>query len=614
MLARLGLCAVLGWILCAAPAALAGWSRPARLAGCARALSTAPPLIVFPDSAPQSRSGPGALLWTGLSECGKSSTGDGTGGTEAARRADEDRERGGGDAADKSTAVVVPTSSTSAFGAPLGTGGLPGAGRALGAAADGLAQVAAAIGTTAGQVAVAGASSADAAAGAFVEGKAAGAFPAAQPLGGPAAPIAAFSGYLGDAVIATTVHARHGWELVVRSQRHYSGSFAAPRLVPVGSLRPSALAVTMDYRSEVLAVWASGDELYARELPDGRAAGPVQKLGEGGAQPELQALLSDDGRAIVAWRDQLPSARRARGTAPKRAAPGTAAATSIYVDISSATLHFGAPVVVERFRDLRGLAPASGSLHLARMSSEAVMMAWTGVRAGRYAVRASPVSLRRGVWAPVTVSGPSAAAAGAPSDTARHAPAADAMLADLVPGPRAEVLALWTTAPRLPSGASNPARRAIEAAWGHYGGHGEALFAPPEAVAVAGPNGTPAAAFDPHSDTALAAWTTGVQTPRIDYAQRTAGPPAVTSAAAARAVRLRPLATIARASAPARSPTPRPARRDDGHAARDVALPALGLLLLAAAAAWRQLSGRRGGPPGGRGPARWHGRTRVPRG
>jgi hypothetical protein len=285
--------------------------------------------------------------------------------------------------------------------------------------------------------------------------------------------------------------------------------------------------------------------------------------------------------------------------------------SSIDVDISSATLRFGAPTVVERFRDPRGLAPASGSLRLTRMSSEAVMMAWTGVRAGRYVVRASPVSLRRGVWAPVTVSGSNAATAAAPGGIARHTPATDARLADLVPGPRAEVLALWTTTPRLPSGEPNPARSAIEAAWGHYGGHGEALFAPPEVVAAAGPNGTPAAAFDPHSDTALAAWTTGAQTPRIDYAQRTAGPPVVTSAAAARAVTLRPVAATARAAVPASSSAPHAAaRRDDGHAVRNVALPALGLLLLAAAAAWRQLSDRRSGPPGGRGPAR----TRVPRG
>jgi hypothetical protein len=592
MLARLGLCATLGWVLCAAPAALASWSRPARLPGCARALSTAPPLIVFPDSAPQVRSGPGALLWTGLSACAPSTAGGegATGGTEAARGAERAGRKDGAGVAGRAIGTegagragagkvdgTAGVAAASVFGAALGPRGRPGAGRVLSAGADGLARVAVATGTTAGQVAAVGSSGTGAAAGAFVEGRAAGTFPAARPLGGPAAPVAVFSGYLGDAALATIARTRHGWELAVRSQRHYGDSFAAPRLLPVGRLRPSALAVTMDYRSEALVVWASNGEIYARELPTGRAAGPVQRLGAGGAEPELRALLSDDGRAIVAWRSQGPRAT-----------------TSIDVSISSATLRFGAPAVVERFRDLRGSAPASGSLGLTRMSSEAVMMAWTGLRAGRYVVRASPVSLRRGVWAPVTVSDSTAGPAGTRSGAAaKRKPITDAMLADLVPGPRAEVLVLWTTAPRLPSGAPNPARRAIDAAWGHYGGHGEALFAPPEAIAAAGSNGQPAAAFDPQSDTALAAWATGTRTPRIDYAQRTAGPPAATGAAAARAVKLRPAAATVRTAAPARSAARRRSHRDGGHAARDVALPALGLLLLATAVAWHQLSGRR---------------------
>jgi len=140
------------------------------------------------------------------------------------------------------------------------------------------------------------------------------------------------------------------------------------------------------------------------------------------------------------------------------------------------------------------------------------------------------------------------------------------------------VLALWTTAPRLPDGALDGRHRAIFAAWGHYGGHGEARFAAPEAVAVPGPNGVPAAAFDPQSDRALAAWARGpVGTPRIVYAQRGAGSPpgAAVTANAARA-------------------WGRNARASRSHAARDELLPALGLLLLAAAAAWQQ---RRGGRP-----------------
>ena len=172
------------------------------------------------------------------------------------------------------------------------------------------------------------------------------------------------------------------------------------------------------------------------------------------------------------------------------------------------------------------------------------MIAWTGISAGRYVVRASPVSLRRGVWAPVTI-----------SPRGRQA-----LLADLIPGPRAEVLALWTTAPRLRDGALDPRRRAICAAWGHYGGHGEARFASPEAVAAAGPNGTPAAAFDPQSDTALAAWAIGMRAPRIAYAQRAAGAPSGVTARCARGAREEAPFRSRRAAAGARPVAPRRCR------------------------------------------------------
>lgn len=170
-------------------------------------------------------------------------------------------------------------------------------------------------------------------------------------------------------------------------------------------------------------------------------------------------------------------------------------------------------------------------------------MAWTGTSLGRYAVRVSPVSLRRGAWAPVTISGPTpgagAAARSGASATATRASgpaearratsagAVDAVLADLVPGPHAEALALWSAAPRLPGGGPNPRRRAILAARGHYAGAGEVAFAAPEAVAPAGPNGTPAAAVDPQTGRALAAWVTlagGANSSRIAYALRAAGP------------------------------------------------------------------------------------------
>jgi len=510
MLTRLGLGVILGcWTLCASPAALASWSSPVLLGGCARASSQAPPLVVFPSSQPQARSGPGALLWTGPSGCGK-----------------------------RIARATRAGASTEVLAAPLGLSGLPDPGRALSADAGGPTEVTAAVGTALGQVAALGA-------GVLVEGSAPGAFAAPLALGGPARPVAVASSYLGDTAVLSILRERPArWALALRVQRHYSSTPAAPRLLAAGTARPSALAVAMDYRSDVLVVWVAGATIYARQIASGGVPGRIERVGAGADVTELRALISDDGRAIVAWREQAPGI-------------GGPVRTRIETNISGPGMIFARATPVEGFTDTPGLMPPPGSLQLTRLSSEAVMIAWTGIRAGRYVVRASPVSLRRGVWAPTTIS--------------PHG--RQALLAGLIPGPRAEVLALWTTAPRLRDGALDPRRRAIFAAWGHYGGHGEARFAAPEAVAAAGPNGTPAAAFDPQSDTALAAWVTGTSTLRIAYAQRAAGAP--------------PDAAVAVPAARARG----------HHSAREAVLPALGLLLLAAAAAWQQ---RRGRHPGAR--------------
>jgi hypothetical protein len=465
MLARIGLGAVLGWMLCASPA-LASWSAPALVGGCASASSQAPPLIVFPSSQPAVRSGSGALLWTGPAGCVQAYGGTVSGGA-----------------------------TREALAAQLGPRGLPGRGRALSSDAGGPVEIAAGAGTALGQVIALGD-------GLLAEGSSPGAFPAPLALGGPATPVALASGYLGDTAIVSTLRRHAKWVLAVRVQRHYSAVPAAPRLLTVGTGRPRALAVAMDFRSDVLVLWAAGGWIDAREISQAGALGPLERVAPDRGLVELCALISDDGRAIVAWRTQ--SSLR-----------GGATETSIEASISGAGMAFGGAATVESFIDLPGLAPPPGSLRLTRLSSEAVMIAWTGMRAGRYVVRASPVSLRRGVWAPVTI-----------SPRGRQA-----TLASLVPGPRAEVLALWTTAPRLPDGSLDGSRRAIFAAWGHYGGHGEARFAAPEVLAAPGPNGVPAAAFDPQSDRALATWARGpAQAPKIVYAQRAPGPPAGMSA------------------------------------------------------------------------------------
>ncbi|MFI5005249.1 MAG: hypothetical protein ACHQE6_09575 [Solirubrobacterales bacterium] len=490
-------------ILSAAPVACARWSAPARPPGCAAALSSAAPLIVFPSSSPQSRSGPGALLWDGPRGCAPDPV------------------------------------AAEAFGATLSTDDLPGRGFPLGNGVGGLAGVAAATGTAAGQVVVVGTAAGQAVVagssaregalgeGALAEGRTVGTF-AARSLGGPATPVAASSAYLGDTVLASPVRTqRAGWALAVRVQRHYSSAFAPLRLVPAGPgpAPVSAVAATMDYRADILLAWAAGGAVYAREIAAGGTVGPPRRLGSAGSGAEIGALISDDGHAIVAW-------------SSRSVAPGGGTRTTVELSLCEASpravLSARRPMSVERFRDPAGSAlpagngrpagnvppagdaPPVGPLRLIRLSSEAVMMAWTGTIRGRYVVRVSPVSLRRGAWAPVTIS----AAYGQ-----------DALLADLVPGPHAEALVLWTTAPRLPGVAPDVRRRAILAAHGHYAGAGEVAFAAPEAVAPPGSNGTPAAAFDPGTGQALAAWVTrtggAAGGSRIAYALRPAEPVAV---------------------------------------------------------------------------------------
>ena len=266
------------------------------------------------------------------------------------------------------------------------------------------------------------------------------------------------------------------------------------------------------------------------------------RLAAGSPDSELRALLSDDGHAIVAWRSQS-------------VAPGGAPVTTVELSISGSGLAFGTPRVLERFRDLGGFVPPAGSLRLLRLSSEAVMIAWTGVDADRYVVRASPVSLRRGAWAPVVISGGGSSpggqadAAHVPATggqtgsnraltsggqtSANRSPATDAVLADIAAGPDAEAFAVWRTVRARPT-AGGRGGRALILGGGRFARRAattrdtaKSLSSRPRLVAAPGPNGPPAIAVDPASGRALAAWVVlagGNGVGRIEYALRAAGP------------------------------------------------------------------------------------------
>lgn len=278
---------------------------------------------------------------------------------------------------------------------------------------------------------------------------------------GSAGPVALATAYRGQTV---SLYARApGGELVLRRgplpAAEADDEVERVALIPHP---PAAVATALDYRNEAFAAWAQSGGVYARAL---RAAdsppGPAQRLGSAGANPALVALVSDDGRAIVAWMTH------------------EGARTRIYAVVSQPGISFGPPTLLESYGDPGGVAPPAGSLRLIRLSSGRVVIAWPGVEHDRYAVRLAHVSVA-GVQPPLTLS----------------RPGAGALLEDLVAGPRGDWLALWAQGHTLyaSAGGLTPA--------------GLPLHAPPEAVARDVADGSARAAFDPDSDRAIAVWRT----------------------------------------------------------------------------------------------------------
>jgi hypothetical protein len=189
-----------------------------------------------------------------------------------------------------------------------------------------------------------------------------------------------------------------------------------------------ALTLALDYRSDALAVWAQGGEIYAHDLPASGDVHTIERLAPVGPYPRISALLSDDNRAIVAWADE-------RG-----------GETSVYIDRSATGVRFGAPMLLERFRDPDGLSSPAGSPRLVRLSSESVMMAWAGSADGHWVVHTAAVDLD-GVGAVSIFAArgidtyPRRTLFGKPEEVAPPAPNADATVAFDPDSDRA--LAVW---------------------------------------------------------------------------------------------------------------------------------------------------------------------------
>ncbi|MCW3017783.1 MAG: hypothetical protein JWN10_91, partial [Solirubrobacterales bacterium] len=331
-----------------------------------------------------------------------------------------------------------------------------------------------------GQIAIAGSAPGGGTAGLLVQGAVDGPFTALQPTGSSTAPIALTTAYLGDVALASApapARARGGRAgatggFDVHVERFYSNRFGRHASVrSAGSGAAQELTLAMDYRSEVLAVWVQGGEIYARLLPGRGHAGPLQRLAPVGEHPHVAALLSDDGRAIVAWSEQQ------------------GARTSVHIDRSGSGVRFHTAQLLERFEDPDGLTAPAASPSLVRLSSESVMLAWAGAAAGHWVVRTASV-YSSGVGAAGTIA----------------TPGADVLLGYLAAGPAADALVLWTQPLPSATGLPDLDHQSIFAARGFDAADQRTEFGAPELVAAPAAVRDLSAAFDPDGDRAVAVW------------------------------------------------------------------------------------------------------------
>jgi len=442
LLALLAMAAPAGTLCACAPAGVrpqaspvrGAWSRPATLTRCS---GPSAPQVVFPQKTPFHRTGPGAIVFAGAPSC-----------------------RAGSGAM---IAPIGPRDSPEGPRAPRTASG-----RVI-ALAPPLADAAA----TDGQIVLVGRARADSRThgpAMLSEGRADRAFTPPRSLAGLSSPLGLATAYLGDVAIASE---RDDGSLGVQvhMQRWFAHGFGSATQLGGRRGARSALTVALDYRTDAIAVWWQQGWLWARERHADGALGPLQRFARAGPSVELTALCSDDGRAIVAWMD--PSGDEAK----------------LYLDISGPFMRLGWGQLVERLRWRRGATlPQSGSVQLVRLSTESVLMAWTGARDGHFVVRAAGIDLQ-GTRTTSTVS----------------APGEDASLEDLVTGPRGDALALWRSAPVRPAPGYGD-RVALVAARGGPSSRGLPRFDVPRQLAPPGRYSGASVALDPDNDRAVASW------------------------------------------------------------------------------------------------------------
>jgi hypothetical protein len=449
-LLRTSALAALACPLLAAAPARAAFSPPATLGACPAA---GPPHAAFPRDKPTHATGRGAVVWAAAAH----GCPGGSGTLVAAIGANDEPEA--------PAYARTPSGAKLALRPPLALAPAPH-----------------------GELAIAGSASAPTRGdGVLVQGNAAGPFAPLGTIAGVLSPNALFTAYLGDVAAASPTGGGSGrGGARIEIERYFAHTLSPSRIVPASAGAVQALTVSLDFRTDAIAAWRQSGSLYAHSLPASGRAQPTQRLASAGAAPRIAALISDDNRAIVAWADER------------------AGMTSVYLDYSAPDVRFGKPQLLERFANPAGLPYPAGSPRLTRLSSESVMLAWSGAEDGHWAVRAAAIDLN-GLRKVGTIS----------------TPGADALLDDLQAGPDGEAIALWSEPQPTAGGALDTHDQAIVAARGIDARPGITIFGGPEQVAPPGPNSDATLAFDPASDRALALWLGAGGA--VDYAVRSPG-------------------------------------------------------------------------------------------
>ncbi len=474
------------------------WS-PARTiaSGCALAGG---PQVAFPSEAPALATGPGAIAWV----------------SEPSRCAGSTRPPT--PSSQLTMAAIGPSEQPAISTAALLTGAFAGE---LGAVGGSFGRVAIAAG-------LAGVGAGARSRVAVLEGRATGRLASAAVID-HATLLAICRGYLGDVALAAV----RGAAIVVRVGRYYLRGFGAPRVVPISRGAVTALAATMDYRSDVLLAWEQDGAIYSDMLRASGHTDPVQRVGPSAPDPQLQALVSDNDHGVLAWSSP--------GSASLSARP-----TRIYVDLSAVGVRFGQPHLLASFTDPAGVGRTPGSLELVRLSTENAVLAWTDAEHGHYVVRSSPTAfaVRR-------------------PGTRVSEGAGQAVLAGLAPGPAGEAIAVWTSAPGAGSN-QRATRTELWAARTLIMPHDRLAVRPPEMIAAPGAPAAVSIAVNPADDRALIAWLVPRAGGSIEYS--------ISAGAAAKSVA--PISSAARA-----------AHRGPGAPSASGETPWLGIALAALAGA-----------------------------